>query len=168
MPDAFVGRLHHYIDLISNKPDYTLAADREDWILHISMSIIYELSHLFHTTLKDFNPERASRKNMLFYEFLILVSQKYLDHREVEYYANELAVTSRHLSRVVKQKTGFSCSHWIKEIAIMHAKRLLLEDNNQAKDVSFAFHFPSQSFFTQYFKKETGMTPSQYQKKYGR
>lgn len=168
MPDSFVLRLYHYIDLLSNKPNYSLVADREDWVYHISMSIIYELSHLFHTTLKDFNPHRASRQNALFYEFLIMLSQQYLEHRDVDYYAGQLAVTPRHLSRVVKQKTGHSCSHWIKEISIMNAKRLLLEDNNQVKDVCFAFHFPSPSFFSQYFRKETGMTPSQYQKKYGR
>lgn len=162
---AFKERVEYFQLLFNSYAKSPLERGHSDCIFNLTLAFVNEFGNLYRSNLHT-TPIHPSRQDSIFYKFLTLLSKYYLDHRDVEYYASEMAITPRHLTRVIKQKTGHSCSHWIKEIVVVHIKRMLLEDNNQVQDVSYAFHFPNPSFFSQYFKKETGMTPREYQKTY--
>jgi AraC-like DNA-binding protein len=106
--------------------------------------------------------EVVSRKELLARKFLFLMAKKYIKHRDVDYYARELCVTPRYLSSVIKEKTGDSASFWINDMVIRQAKSLLHNSNLSVLQISDELNFPTPSFFGQYFKKHTGMTPKKF------
>jgi len=45
---------------------------------------------------------------------------------------------------------------------VMEAKTLLKFSERSIQEIAYALNFPNQSFFGSYFKRLTGMSPSQY------
>jgi len=83
----------------------------------------------------------------------------------LEFYANKLCVTSKHLSKVVKATGGKPASDWFDEHVALEAKAFLKSTNMTVEQISEELNFPSQSFFGKYFKRVTGFSPSEYKGK---
>ena len=94
--------------------------------------------------------------------FIKLVKDKFKTERFLEYYADELGVTPKHLSRTVKAQTGYSAASWIERFLILEAKILLKSTNLTVQQISDNLNFPTQSFFGKYFKKNVGVSPKLY------
>lgn len=94
--------------------------------------------------------------------FIKLVSDNFKTQRFLEFYAAQLGVTPKHLSRTVKSQTGFSAASWIERFMILEAKVLLKSTNLTVQQISDNLNFPTQSFFGKYFKKNVGMSPKAY------
>ncbi|MDE6650044.1 MAG: helix-turn-helix domain-containing protein [Muribaculaceae bacterium] len=94
--------------------------------------------------------------------FIKLVKDKFKTERFLEYYAEELGVTPKHLSRTVKAQTGYSAASWIERFLILEAKILLKSTNLTIQQISDNLNFPTQSFFGKYFKKNVGLSPKLY------
>lgn len=94
--------------------------------------------------------------------FIKLVKDKFKTERFLEYYADVLGVTPKHLSRTVKAQTGYSAASWIERFLILEAKILLKSTNLTIQQISDNLNFPTQSFFGKYFKKNVGLSPKLY------
>lgn len=94
--------------------------------------------------------------------FIKLVQEKFKTERFLDYYAEELGVTPKHLSRTIKAQTGYSAASWIERFLILEAKILLKSTNLTVQQISDSLNFPSQSFFGKYFKKNVGISPKGY------
>lgn len=94
--------------------------------------------------------------------FIKLVKDKFRTERFLEYYAMELGVTPKHLSRTVKAQTGYSAASWIERFLILESKILLKSTNLTIQQISDTLNFPTQSFFGKYFKKNVGLSPKMY------
>lgn len=94
--------------------------------------------------------------------FIMLVKDKFRTERFLDYYAEELGVTPKHLSRTVKGQTGYSAASWIERFLILEAKILLKSTNLTIQQISDNLNFPTQSFFGKYFKKNVGVSPKHY------
>ncbi len=77
-------------------------------------------------------------------------------------YALMIGVTPNHLTQVVKLLTGKTSSQIIKAKQILEIKRLLVHSNLNVSEIANQFNFEDQSYFTKFFKRETGLTPLQY------
>lgn len=95
-------------------------------------------------------------------KFLSLVQQNFKVERFLDYYARELMVSPKHLSRTVKEVTGFTAVDWIDRFVILEAKVLLKSTNLTIQQISDELNFTSQSFFGKYFKKHLGMSPKDF------
>jgi len=124
----------------------------------------------FYGTYVDFHKIDSNRKKShhetLVGKFLHLVQSQYKEERGLDFYANKLCVTSKHLSKVVKAVSGKPAGDWIDEYVTLEAKALLKSTNMTIEQISDELNFPSQSFFGKYFKRVTGMSPSVYKGKY--
>lgn len=78
--------------------------------------------------------------------------------------ADELGVSPNYLNRMVKSKTGRSPGKWIDLSRINRAKRLLRDTDQPVIDIAVAVGLDDQSYFTRFFKRMTGMTPSAFRK----
>lgn len=95
-------------------------------------------------------------------KFLSLVQQHFKKERFLEFYARNLEVSTKHLSRIVKETTGFSAVDWIDRFVILEAKVLLKSTTMSVQQISDELNFVSQSFFGKYFKKHTGLSPKYF------
>ena len=91
---------------------------------------------------------------------LLIAGQETLQGIEsVNFYANLLYVTPKHLSICVKEITGKPCGELIDERVVAEAKALLHNQELTVAHVAEELNFSDQFFFSKYFKKCTGMSP---------
>lgn len=98
------------------------------------------------------NYKLASRFNKL-------VSQHYLDKRQVSDYAQMLGVTANHLNKTVKENTGQTASDAIKEMLLQEAKSLLRYSDNSVAEIAYRLDFSDPASFNRFFKTMTRETP---------
>lgn len=110
--------------------------------------------------------ETLDTKERIFQTFIVSLQKNYRKEREVSFYANELCLTPRYFSSVIKEKSGQSALHWIVNMVISNAKQMLAHSDTSIKEISSELHFPSQSFFGKYFKQYTNLSPSKYRKEF--
>ena len=77
-------------------------------------------------------------------------------------YAEELFITPNYLNRLVRAQTGHSAMDWIEISRLNLAKSLLRQGELQIAEIATAVGIDDQSYFTRFFKKNEGVTPSQY------
>ena len=106
--------------------------------------------------------EIPSRREELFLRFLNRVEELYTRERSVQFYADLLGVTSKHLSTVVKDITGRTAGEWIDAQVIVRAKLMLRNSGMTIQEISNELNFSNQSFFGKYFKHLTGMSPRRF------
>lgn len=95
-------------------------------------------------------------------KFLSLVQLNFKKERFLDFYASHLDVSAKHLSRTVKETTGFSAVEWIDRFVILEAKVLLKSTTMSIQQIADELNFVSQSFFGKYFKKHTGRSPKDF------
>ena len=97
------------------------------------------------------------------YELLQLHHTK---ERSLEFYANKMHLSIKHLSRKVKEKLNISLGQLIRQEIINTAKSLLESDTN-INEIAYQLGFEEANHFSSFFKLHTGINPSQYKyKKY--
>lgn len=79
--------------------------------------------------------------------------------------AHEIGYASYYLSSKFQKETGISITDYVKQRKIDLAKEMLHNHSLSATDVSERLSFSSPSYFGAVFRKYTGMTPNEYQKK---
>lgn len=87
------------------------------------------------------------------------------DNLTVEAIADALGLNVSYLSKLFKQETNKTLSHYIRDMKIDIAKNMLRHLDESSLAIANYLGFSSQSHFIQVFKKETGMTPEEYRKK---
>lgn len=105
-----------------------------------------------------------SRRQQLFREFMGLVNQHCERERKIPFYAGMLRVTPHHLSAIIKEASGQSVMYWVNRAVLLRAKVLLKTSGLMAYEVAERLNFVSSSAFNNFFKRETGMTPREFQK----
>lgn len=95
-------------------------------------------------------------------QFMTLVQQNFKSERFLDFYADQLQITPKHLSRTIKSLTGSTAVEWIERFVILEAKVLLKSTNLNIQQIADELNFHSQSFFGKYFKKKVGMSPKDF------
>ena len=82
--------------------------------------------------------------------------------RKVSDYADELCITPNYLNRLVRSHTRHSAMEWIEISRLKLAKSLLKQNELPISEIAAAVGIDDQSYFTRFFKKNEGCTPSQF------
>ncbi len=108
------------------------------------------------------------RNTELFNRFCDLVVKHYRESREIQFYADLLNLTPKHLSKVIRAAADISPMKWIEQYVIAQAKRLIETRATQTlQEAAYMLGFTEPSSFYRYFKRGTGMTAKQYREKCG-
>ena len=129
-------------------------------ILFSMVAFVFQNSSKFYETFHANVPENVH--NRIADRFLRLVQDNFKRERFLDFYANQLDITPKHLSRTVLTQTGTSAVEWITRHVILEAKVMLRSSNLNIQQIAEELNFPSQSFFGKYFKKATGLSPKDF------
>ena len=126
---------------------------------------IYKVGDVLYNYLSE-HPEVQNpihdRAEEYFKQFTHLLGEHYRTERSVGFYARQLCITPKYLTTLIKRISGLSVSEWIDNYVIIAAKTLLKYSTMSIQEIAYYLNFPNQSFFGSYFKRNTGMSPSQY------
>lgn len=103
-----------------------------------------------------------SREQTIFDRFIYLVNQHATREHQIGFYADKMCLTQRYLGTVIRQASGTTAKEWIDRALVEHVKIELKHTDKPIAQISDEMNFPSASFFSKYFKRETGLTPGDY------
>ena len=103
-----------------------------------------------------------SRGDELFFRFRQLLSEHFRESRSVSFYSDKLSVTPRYLTDIVRQHYGHSPKEAIDIYTIMQIRLDLLQTDDTLAELAYKYNFSSPSFFSDYFHRNTGCSPSEY------
>ena len=107
---------------------------------------------------------QLSRKRTLFRNFVKQLVASHHKSREVLFYANELGVSSGYLNEVCNEISGYSAKDIIDTAVSSRLKYELSYTDKSIQELADEFNFPSQSYFSRYYKRMTGQSPSDFRK----
>jgi AraC-like DNA-binding protein len=142
-----------------------LSSHQELSLKHLFCAIVYRICDAVIGKDQTVNVSSVKDRSSEYLEKLLsLLAENYREHRNVEFYAEMMHISSKHLSRVIRNVTGKSVHQWIDDFVALEIKNLLKYSNMSIQQISFYLNFPNPSFMGQYFKRITGMTPGEYKK----
>ena len=126
--------------------------------------IIHEAMKLQPSQNYSQNKNAASRITNVFLELLerqfpIESTDRPLQFKTAQDYANSLAVHVNYLNRSVKEVTGKPTTTHITERIVSEAKSLLQHTNWNIADIAYALGFEYPTYFNNFFKRLTGTNP---------
>ena len=116
-----------------------------------------ERPDIYHNQLSSFHIKCFER-------FIELIHTEFVKRLDAQAYAHKVGTSYKTLNKICKLATGMTAKQLIDAYTILEAKRRLLIENMQVKQLAFFLGFEEPTNFIKYFKKHTLMTPSQFKK----
>jgi AraC-like DNA-binding protein len=98
----------------------------------------------------------------IFQNFFSLLLTNYKKEQEASFYAEQLNITTRYLSKIVKEISSITIKDHINNMLIEESYHLLSSTDMTVQQISFELSFSDQSSFSKFFKRNTGMSPVEY------
>lgn len=140
-------------------------AFKQQIIKSLTEVLFCEIARLAHQDLKNI-PIIPSRKRELLANFYLLLKQSFREEHRVQYYAESLAITPKHLSVITKELTGKPAIELIQDVLVEEAK-YLLRQGLSIGETAQKLHFSDQSFFGKFFKRNVGISPKEFRQNPG-
>lgn len=141
---------------------------REDLVRLYLKGLMLELNNIMierYGSGNDAPVGDLKKSDLLMAGFMDLVWKNLHKTREVSFYAKELCVTPKHLSRVVKDAAGKSPHEIIADELLTLSMQLLQNEGMLVQQIADVLHFSDQAAFSKFFKKYTGLSPAEYRKR---
>lgn len=131
-------------------------------IIRSYLNIFLVQSKRYFERYEDGYFAKDSSASSLFQRFRILLENNFSNLHKPCDYAEKLSITEKYLNEVTKNLVGKTVSEIIQERLILESKRLLLHSDLSFKEIGYFLNFEDPSYFTRFFKKNTGQTLSQF------
>lgn len=95
-----------------------------------------------------------------------LIEQHFIQHKSIAYYADLMEISSKHLNRIVQTVVQKTATEVITERVVLEAKRMLMYLDESLVEIAFRLGYEEYSYFARVFRKSSGMTPTQFMRKY--
>ncbi len=135
---------------------------RDKIVRSILQSMIYYIAGVVNL---DKDNHKKERKEELFSHFVQLIIKNYKKSKKLDFYAQQLFISPKYLSDIIKKISGQSAHDWIDRYILLEAKILLRTSDKTIAQIADELNFPNNSFFSKYFKKNCGITPKEYRRR---
>ncbi|WP_043716154.1 helix-turn-helix domain-containing protein [Brucella intermedia] len=106
-----------------------------------------------------------SRQEALCWKFWELIFLHCRHQREVSFYAGLLNVTPYYLSQLTKRFFNDAPKTLIDRQVILEIKKQLMQPKRSMQQIAHDLEFSDASYLSKYFKRHTGLGPTEYRKK---
>ncbi len=136
----------------------------DDVIGRVLQIFLFDIWNVYSTLIRNMQTDDNSAR--IFIHFLNLTQKHSLINRDVAFYASKLCITPKYLSQISQTVSNQPASTWIEYYAAFEIVRLLNDQNLTLTDIADRMNFCSNSHFTRYCKRVTGLTPTEYREKH--
>ncbi|WP_281323484.1 helix-turn-helix domain-containing protein [Flavobacterium aestivum] len=123
--------------------------------------LLYVLAGIYNENFFNLKTKH-SRKEILIFRFLEILNTHCTREHSVKFYSDALHISPGHLSKIVKQVTNKTIKQFINEAIVLESKILLRNGDLTILQIIEELHFSNSSSFSNFFKKNTSMSPSEY------
>lgn len=127
------------------------------------------LLHIFllveQSNAQDKKLSARNQQNPLIRNFQRLIEKNFVNIKQPGAYAELLHVTPNHLNALCKEHLSLQAGAVIRNRIVLEAKRLLINLDFTVSEIAYKLNFSDNSYFTRFFKKETGVTPEVFRAK---
>ncbi|TAJ12646.1 AraC family transcriptional regulator [Marinilabiliaceae bacterium JC017] len=162
--DKELELLHHYYILAQDAMeanDYDCREIMKGLLTALIYKILSFVKQKQLNTLET-NKQSTQRNEITFDTFISLLNTHHTQEKTVKFYAEQMHITPKYLSKVVKDFSGKTAAEWIVDYVVLEAKTLLKFSNMSIQQVAYHLNFATQSSFGKYFKQQTGMSPKKF------
>lgn len=136
-----------------------------DYSLPVVSSLVYAQMQHYDTLYRQYQAQQQNcqtRDQTIFDRFIQLVNQHATREHQIAFYASKMCLTERYLGTVIRQASGVTAKEWIDRALVARIKVELRHTQKSVAQISEEMNFPNPSFFNKYFKRLTGVTPTQF------
>ncbi len=123
-------------------------------------SNLFLSKYLHNLVLTDVSLPQNYTDHVLHF-FTMLIEDKGI-HHNVNFYADEMGISENRLRNIILSETHKAAVDWIKLFSVECYKYRLRSCSIPVKSIALEFGFEDPSSFQKFFKRHTGMTPSEY------
>jgi AraC-like DNA-binding protein len=132
---------------------------------YLTTSLFIELTNeIFEVKEKNSAPPSPEQERLE--RILSIIDLQLYKNPSLRYISDMLNYNQDYLSRFFKKHMGMSIKQYIHLQQMEEAKKLLLQTNDTIKEIAYHIGFTDEKYFVRIFKKEEGITPSQYRYSY--
>lgn len=133
--------------------------------INLVICYMYEMYEIIYHRLASTPVNTGNYASLLSNKFGTLCHKHHKTQRNIEFYAKELGVSSRYLSKIMSTY-GITPKQMIDYYVSGTAKILLLSTSLTNQQIADQLNFPDQATFGQFFKRNVGMPPTEFRNKY--
>ncbi|GJM34574.1 MAG: transcriptional regulator [Saprospiraceae bacterium] len=146
--------------LVSYYKIFKLAQEEKPGFQQIASGLILQLLGMMvaHQKQGDFSGKPIAT---IIQKVLLEMRQKVESNIGLQELANRHHISYANFRKMFKKYTGVSPRQYHLELKLIRAKELLLTSEKSVKEISQELHFESIHYFSRYFKKRMGCSPTQ-------
>ena len=137
---------------------------RTNLVKALLLAMFYDMSNVIWRVGQSESNKKRKRADAFFAQFIGLLEDNFRAERRVSWYAEQMGITPKYLSEMVKQVSKRTPTDWIDSYVMLEIRVMLKNTTKSIKEIAKAINFPNQSFFGKYFKEHMGMSPSEYRR----
>ena len=153
----------NYFDVIRARMEDKSHHYRTDLVKALLLAMFYDMSGVIWRVEQKGN-KAIKRSDAIFAQFIRLLENHFRTERRVGWYAEQLCITPKYLSEIVKEASLRTPNEWIDKYVILEIRVMLKNTTKSIKEISDELCFPNQSFLGKYFKEHVGVSPSEFRK----
>lgn len=112
-----------------------------------------------------FTEFKVYQSNPRLAKFNMLIDEFYKKEKSVVFYADKLHISANYLNILCKKHLKVSATQLIQQRISIEAKRLLKLGNLSIKEIAFELGFADHAYFSNFFKAQIGLTPTQFRER---
>lgn len=141
---------------------------------HLSQNVMKQsfilslISQIYIQSVREFSKddEKTSATSVSYFkhyqDFENLLEESFTSQKSISYYASQLNISAKHLNRITQTVMQKTASEIITERVILEAKRMLIYLDEGLVEIAFRLGYEEYSYFARMFRKNSGITPSQF------
>lgn len=153
-------QLKQYLQLIQGE-FYSVNTGQSQMLQWLVNMVLMTLKRQLEYDLRETQQPDSPNPHLLM-RFRALLDEHYRQHWSVQNYAEALHVSTSTLTRLCKTHTGSTAKALILERTLLEIKRRLIYTNEPLDRMADTLGFKDPAYFSRYFKKQEGITLSQY------
>lgn len=161
---------YHSSPFVSPDPDTTetlytlLNLLEQEYRSHKRLTLmeVYLEAFLFHVASLAEDSGQTGKRDSFVVELMRLIDKNFIAQRETDFYARQLNVTCKKLNGISLRGTGKTVKQHLLERLVLEIKKEIRLGEKSLKEIAFDLDFSEPAYFTRFFKKYTGKTPTEF------